>query len=106
MSEKKKFVVESLNTFYEIFIIEAENEEQAKKMSLDCEYNTSKWLGQQFVNVSDFDIKDLDKYSKNDPYFYEGYASIDNGCLSYKDFKTDDIIREMPITKLYKKALS
>lgn len=106
MSEKTKFVVETLNTFYESFIIEAENEEEAKRIACDCEYNTSKWLGQQYINSYECNPSDLERFKQLDPYFYEGYASVENGVLSYKSFSTDEVIKEMPITKLYKNNLT
>lgn len=84
---KKKFVVETVNTFYEVHLIEAENEAEAEKIAKHTDYNASKWLGQQIANISEFKEEDLPRLKQLDSYFFEGYAANDNGYLRY--FKMD-----------------
>jgi hypothetical protein len=85
MSEKKRFVVETVNTFYEIHLIEAENEEEARFIVNHSDYNASKWLGQQIANVSEFNESDLPRLKSVDSYFFEGVATIENDFLVYKN---------------------
>ena len=68
----KKFVVESVCTFYEIHVVEAENQEMAAKIAAHSDYNASKWLGSQVANISKFKEKDLTRLKKVDSYFFEG----------------------------------
>ncbi|MFZ9241383.1 MAG: hypothetical protein ACO22R_09600 [Chitinophagaceae bacterium] len=80
---KKKFVVETVSTFYEVHLVEAESEEEAKKIAGNSDYNASKWLGQQIANISEFKEEDLPRLKQIDSYFFDGYAGIDNGYLRY-----------------------
>jgi len=97
----KKFVVESVCTFYEIHVVEAENEEMAAKIAAHSDYNASKWLGSQVANISKFKEKDLPRLKNVDSYFFEGYACVDdNGRLIYK--KPDGTINgNMPSQKIF-----
>ena len=85
MSEKKLFVVETVNTFSEVHIVEAENEEMAKKIAENSDYNASKWLGTQISNVYDYDEREMPRLLKMDTYFFDGYACVDDeGHLYYR----------------------
>ena len=97
----KKFVVESVCTFYEIHVVEAENEEMAAIIAAHSDYNASKWLGSQVANISKFKEKDLPRLKNVDSYFFEGYACVDdNGHLIYK--KPDGTINgNMPSQKIF-----
>ena len=97
----KKFVVESVCTFYEIHVVEAENQEMAAKIAAHSDYNASKWLGSQVANISKFKEKDLPRLKNVDSYFFEGYACVDdNGHLIYK--KPDGTINgNMPTEKIF-----
>ena len=81
---KKKFVVETVSTFYEIHLVEAENEDEAKFIAANSDYNASKWLGQQVANISEFDERDMPRLEKVDSYFFGGYATIENDKLLYR----------------------
>ncbi|MFM1794865.1 MAG: hypothetical protein RL642_1250 [Bacteroidota bacterium] len=78
MSEKKRFAVETVSTFAEVFIVYAENEEEAKKIAENSDYNSSKWLGQQIVRIKKCKYKDIERYKKEDKYFFDGAAQIDD----------------------------
>ena len=83
--KKKKFIVETISTFSEIHIVEAENEEQAQFIAKNSDYNASKWLGQQIANVSVFKEEDMPRLKQLDSYFFEGYATTtEDGDLVYK----------------------
>ena len=81
---KKKYVVETVNTFYEIHLVEAENEEEAQFIVQNSDYNASKWLGQQVANISEFAESDLPRLRKVDSYFFDGYATIEDNKLLYR----------------------
>ena len=81
---KKKFVVETVNTFYEIHLVEAKNQEEAEFIVQNSDYNASKWLGQQVANISEFDEQDLPRLRNVDSYFFDGYATIEDDYLLYR----------------------
>lgn len=94
-----KFVVETVNTFYEVHVVEAKDEEEAKVVASYSDYNASKWLGQQVANVSEFDERDLPRLKQLDSYFFDGYAKIVNAKLIY--MKSDGTVNSnMPTQKI------
>lgn len=97
----KKFVVESVNTFYEIHIVEAEDEDQAKMIASQADYNASKWLGAQVSNVTEYQESDMDRLKNIDSYFFDGYACVsEEGFLYYR--KMDGTLNgQMPQTKIF-----
>ena len=93
---KKKFVVETVSTFYEVHLVEAENESEAEKIARNSDYNASKWLGQQIANISEFKEEDMPRLKQLDSYFFDGYAGNDNGYLRY--YKMDGTVNgNMPL---------
>jgi len=100
-SKLKRFSVESVSTFYEVHIVHAENEDQAKHIASQADYNASKWLGQQISNVRVCDDADLIRFKELDDYFFAGSASVNkNGELYY--MKEDGTVNgNMPITKIF-----
>ena len=85
MSEKRLFIVETVNTFSEVHVVEAENEEMAKKIAENSDYNASKWLGTQVSNVYHYDEREIPRLVKMDTNFFDGYATVDEeGYLYYK----------------------
>jgi hypothetical protein len=97
MNEKKRFAVESISTFAEVSIVYARNEQEAKKIAENSDYNTSKWLGQQIVRVRDCGKKQIERYCKEDEYFFAGAAAIDDeGFLFYTDLDGKVVNENMP----------
>lgn len=82
---KKRFVVETVNTFYEIHMVDAVDEDEARFIVKNSDYNASKWLGQQVANISEFNETDLSRLKQVDSYFFEGVATIEDGYLVYKN---------------------
>ena len=96
---KKKFLVETVSTFYEVHLVEAENEEEAKFITEHSDYNASKWLGQQIANVSEFDERDMPRLKNVDDYFFDGYSTIEDDYLLYR--KMDGTLNgNMPANKI------
>ena len=79
-----KFIVETLQTFQEVHVIEAENEEQAKKISEQTDYNASIHLGQTIIDVQKFSEAKLKRWKEREPYFFDGYAVVEDGSLVYR----------------------
>jgi len=100
-SKLKRFSVESVSTFYEVHIVHAENEEQAKHIASQADYNASKWLGQQISNVRVCDDADLVRLKELDEYFFAGSATVDKeGNLYY--LKEDGSVNgNMPKIKIF-----
>jgi len=101
MSEKKRFAVETLSTFAEVHIVYAENEEEAKKIAANADPNTSKWLGQQVIRIRDCGKKQIERYLKEDEFFFGGAAVInEEGYLVYTDLEGKVINNSMPKRKI------
>lgn len=82
----KKFIIETIQTFHEKHIVEAESEEMARKIVENSDYNSSEWLGQKVLTVRDFSITELERLLAADKYFFKGYAAVDEeGMLYYKN---------------------
>jgi hypothetical protein len=97
MSEKKRFAVETVSTFAEVHVVFAEDEEEAKKIAANADYNTSKWLGQQVIRVRDCGKKQIVRYKQEDKYFFEGAAMIDDeNFIVYTDLEGKVINEAMP----------
>jgi hypothetical protein len=86
MSKKKRFVIETVSTFTEVHVVFAKNEEEAKKIAENSDYNSSKWLGQQIIRINECSKDDLERYKLEDKYFFDGAATIDDeDYLVYTD---------------------
>jgi hypothetical protein len=97
---KKIFAVESISTFKEVHIVEAESVEEAQFIAQHSDYNVSKWLGQQFSTVTEYDERDRPRFEQLDSYFFEGYAYVDEtGHLGYKKMNGEEN-GNMPRTKI------
>ena len=80
-----KFIVETVNIFRDIHVVEAENEEIAKKIALDSDYNMSKWLGTQISTIYPHSDEHVERFRKEDQYFWDGVAGVDSeGYLTYQ----------------------
>ena len=100
MSEKKRFAVETVSTFAEVNIVFAENEEEAVKIAANSDYNTSKWLGRHVIRIKKCKDKDIERYKKEDSYFFSGAAMIDDeNYLIYTDLDGKVINENMPRDK-------
>lgn len=88
---KKIFAVESVSTFYEVHLVEAEDEDEAKIIASNSDYNASKWLGQQFSSIYEYSDKDRARYDQFDSYFFDGYAYLnENQGLCYKKMNGEE----------------
>ena len=97
----KRFSVESVSTFYEVHIVHAENEEQAKHIATQADYNASKWLGQQISNVRVCEDADLSRFKELDDYFFAGSATVDNDGNLYYLREDGTVNGNMPTTKIF-----
>lgn len=80
-----KYIVETFQTFREIHVVEAENEEIAQKIALDSDYNMSKWLGVQVSTIYPHTEEHIERFRQEDQYFWNGVKSVDaEGYLTYK----------------------
>ena len=101
MSEKKRFAVETLSIFAEVHVVYAKDEEEAKKIAANSDYNTSKWLGQQVIRIRDCKKKQIERYKSEDNYFFNGAAMIDDeNCIIYTDIDGKVVNENMPREKI------
>lgn len=97
----KRFAVETVSTFFEVHIVHAENEEQAKSIAQNADYNASKWLGSQVVTVFEPSDVDMNRYRTLDSYFFEGSACVDEDGYLYYVKQNGEFNGNMPKTKIF-----
>jgi hypothetical protein len=79
-----KYLVEVLSTFRNVYVVEAENEEDALLVTENCDDNWQEWLGQQKLDVRPYTEEQKEYFKSKDKYFWEGHASLDeNGHIVY-----------------------
>jgi hypothetical protein len=80
-----KYIVETIQTFREIHVVEAENEEIAKEIAQNSDYNMSKWLGQHVATIYPYSEDHHKRFCQEDEYFWDGVKSVDDeGFLTYQ----------------------
>lgn len=80
-----KYIVETIQTFREIHVVEAENEEIAKEIALNSDYNMSKHLGCHVATIYPYSEDHHERFCKEDEYFWEGVKGVDDeGFLTYQ----------------------
>ena len=86
--ELKRFSVEMISSFYEVHIVHAKDEEEAKLIAASSDYNLSNWLGQNVINVREAKDKDIERFKEMDDYFFEGASKLDTDeNLVYTDLE-------------------
>jgi hypothetical protein len=79
-----KYIVETIVTFREVHVVEAENEEIAKEIALNSDYNLSTCLGAQVATMYPYSEYDIERFCAEDKYFWKGIKGVDaEGFLTY-----------------------
>ncbi len=79
-----KFIVETVHSFREIHIVEADTRENAEIIAEKSDYNASYYLGHHTLDVKPFTVDEILRYKNNDVYFWDGVKSVNaDGCLVY-----------------------
>ena len=82
----KRFVVETVSTFAEFHIVHAKNEKEAKFIAKNADYNSSKWLGQQVIDISECSDDDVKKLKKSTAVWSQNaLRDVSNATMSEKD---------------------
>lgn len=80
-----KYIVEVFSNFREIHVVEAENEEIAKEIAQNSDYNMSKHIGTQVATIYPYLEEHVERFRKEDEYFWEGVKGVDDeGFLTYQ----------------------
>ena len=95
-----KFIVETLQTFHECHIVEAENVEQALKIAEASDYNASLHLGSTLVDIQKFSESKLKRWRERESYFFDGYTAVEDGHLVYRkpDGTLNGNMPKIPVT--------
>lgn len=92
----KRFVVETTSNFHEVHVVYAKDEEEAKFIAQQADYNSSNWLGQQFIGVFDATNEKIAEYEARDEYFFRGASKIDEeGYLIYTNYDGKQVNQNM-----------
>jgi hypothetical protein len=91
-----RYAVQTINTFVEIVFVEAESEEEAQEIAMDADYNASKWIGAQVVDVHEFSEQDYEAAKRLDSYVWRGFTGrAEDGTRIY--YNEDGSVRgEVP----------
>jgi hypothetical protein len=80
-----KYIIETFSNFREVHVVEAENEEIAKEIAANSDYNMSKWLGQQVASIYEYSEEHVNRFKQEDEYFWDGIKGVDEeGYLTYQ----------------------
>ena len=81
----KKYIVETISTFRNVHVIEAENEDHLLQIANECDPNWDDWLGSLMHDVTEYSEEAIVKY-ENKKYFWDGSVFVDkDGCVCYRD---------------------
>jgi hypothetical protein len=80
-----KYIVETLNTFVQCHIVEAENELDAKFIAGHADSNGEKWLGQQIFDIQEYNQERIQRWKEIDgEQFFTGIIKLDDeGYIAY-----------------------
>lgn len=78
-----KFIIEQVSLHRNVYVVEAENEAEARKVASVADDNWQAWLGQLDVDVNEYSPERI-AYFKNKNYFWDGVSYKDaDGYLAY-----------------------
>ena len=80
-----KYYLESICTFHEAFVIEAENEEDAKRIYFmhNPDQNYSKYLGDKIIAVYPETPEVYNRFMNTEEMFFDGYSKEEGNQLKY-----------------------
>ena len=78
-----RYIVEQISVHRNVYVVDAENETEAKKVASVADDNWQSWLGQLDVDVNEYSDERM-AYFKDKDYFWGGvsYKDVD-GYLAY-----------------------
>ena len=94
-----KYIVEQMSVFRNVYVIEAENEDEAVKISEVADDNWQEWLGCVKVDINEYTDERI-AYFKNKQYFWSGVTYKDSdGYLAYHHPSGEDVERKEILIK-------
>jgi GH35 family endo-1,4-beta-xylanase len=79
-----KYIVETLLTFREVFVVEAKDEEQAFEVAKAADPNWQECLGTTKVDINEYSEEGLHNFRKKD-YFFDAVSFLnEKGVLEYQ----------------------
>jgi len=78
-----KYIVETLNAFRNVHIVEAENEEEALNIASVADDNWQEFLGQMKIDCQEYTEEHMNIFRKKE-YFWNGVCTRDeDGYVAY-----------------------
>lgn len=78
-----KFIIEQVSLHRNVYVVEAENEADARRVASVADDNWQSWLGHLDVDVNEYSDERI-AYFKNKDYFWDGVSYMDDdGYLAY-----------------------
>lgn len=79
-----KYIVETLLTFREVFVVEAEDEEQAMEVAKVADPNWQECLGTARLDINEYSEEGMHNFKKKD-YFFDAVAFFnEENVLEYR----------------------
>jgi hypothetical protein len=81
-----KYLIQTISTFHQAHVVEADSEEEAKLVVQQADDNWSNWKGLQFVGTTPLEqAQDIIKSLTNQGgTFWPGYSYLKDGKVEYK----------------------
>lgn len=82
----KKFIVETIGTFRQVHVVEAENEEDAYSIASEADDNWQEYLGELRVDCQEYSDEHIKRFKEKE-FFWDGIAYRDeekDGIISYR----------------------
>ena len=94
-----KYIVEQLSAFRNVYVIEADTEEEAVKISEYADDNWQEWLGNLKIDVNEYTDERI-AYFKHKDYYWAGETYKDkDGYVAYHHPNGEDVERKEILIK-------
>ena len=94
-----KYIVEQMSAFRNVYVIEADNQEEAIKISEHADDNWQEWLGTLKIDVNEYTDERI-SYFRDKDYFWAGVTYKDkDGYIAYHHPSGEDVERKEILIK-------
>jgi hypothetical protein len=94
-----KYIVEQMSAFRNVYVIEADSEEEALKISEYADDNWQEWLGNLKIDVNEYTDERI-AYFKHKDYYWAGVTYKDkDGYIAYHHPSGEDVERKEILIK-------
>ena len=94
-----KYIVEQMSVFRNVYVIEADTEEEAVKISEYADDNWQEWLGNLKIDINEYSDERI-AYFKNKQFYWNGVTyKAKAGYVAYHHPNGEDVERKEILIK-------